>query len=225
MFEERLKKNDIQIANLCENKEKAKQLLEKLDQKNAGGELHLIDQAKIAVKDFLSLKAFRIETFADLSLALANVHEIISHPLLTDELREYGASVLASMIENLIRQEGAMKGLDFVSKNFDRLPLGVVREIIPELTNPFLICANDALQKLTKTFLEELEKLFQEFVEGEPAYLKDQIRSKLKKYHLDLIEQNSRIELRKIVKRQKREQKLMFVILLAVLLILFWILY
>ncbi|MCS6893581.1 MAG: hypothetical protein NZO16_03320 [Deltaproteobacteria bacterium] len=186
------------------------------------GESHLHDQVALAVKDFISGKSFSIKTFEDLQLALANIKEIVQHPVLSDELREYGLNVLASIIEALIREEGARRGLDFVIKNFDSLPSSVVREVIPELTNPFLVVIDSFVKKAAEELVDEIESLVANLVEGETAFVRARIKESLIKFRmrLDQSETQNSLSLIGKIKREKNRRRIVLMLLLGIIAII-----
>ncbi len=173
-------------------------------------ESHVKDQIKIAVSDFMSWKTSHIRSFDDLQISLLNIHEILHHPLLSDELRDYGVTVLAGLIESLIREEGALRGLDFVSRNIEYLDPKVIREVLPELTNPFLVVGDKIISTVTEKFVKELEDLLGLFLEGEGYRIRRLAREKIESYAGFLREQS----------KQKTKHNIPFIIVILIFLLI-----
>lgn len=219
---ERDQRTERQNLDLRQFQETAKEILAKV--KSSSHDAHLLDEAKIAVRDFMSFKTFKIKTFEDLSLALFNIHEIIQHPLLSDELRQYGASMLASIIEALIREEGALQGLNFIQSNLDKLPASTIREVLPELTNPFLVAGQGIVKEIVERFVSEMESMLATLIEGENPQIRAKMRDRINHFANEIKSgYETKSKLLTNIRKQKRERQLLFWILFILTIFLFLI--
>jgi hypothetical protein len=131
----------------------------------------LVTQIKIAIKDVIAQKAFSIENFETLQLVILNIHEVLTHPILKDELQEFCKAVITQLIEKLAREELSTKALYFLDRNLEVLHPEITREVLPEILKlidklafllSYIIDSEQAIAQDLKSKKSEARALFNE---------------------------------------------------------------
>jgi len=133
----------------------------------------LVTQIKIAIKDVIAQKAFSVENFETLQLVILNIHEILTHPILKDELQEFCKAVITQLIEKLAREELSTKALYFLDRNLEVLHPEITREVLPEILNPFLVSLPKEQKDTVQKLIDKLAFLLSYIIDSEQAIAQD----------------------------------------------------
>jgi hypothetical protein len=138
-----------------------------------GLDADIVIEVKQAIRDIISMKAFAVQDFETLQLVIYNIHEILQHPLLRDELETFCRPLLIQLIEKLAREELAMNSLRFIEQNFDILEPQVTKEVLPEILNPLLIRQAPEQHESIRKLVDRLTFLLSYIADSEQALIED----------------------------------------------------
>jgi len=179
----------------------------------------LLTQIKVAIKDVIAQKAFSIENFETLQLVILNIQEVLSHPILKDELEEFCKAAITQLIEKLAREELSTKALDFLDRNLEVLHPEITREVLPEILNPFLVSLPKEQKDTAQKLIDKLSFLLSYIIDSEQALAQD-LKSKKIEARAVFNEIKGNITKRDISEKQNTGY-ILFILVFIFLLILF----